>query len=248
MRFKSSRVLVALVAVFAIGAVAAASASAYTNPILENAKGEHVSKVKFTGEEDSLTFPVVNRELVKASECSSEKNTGELSTTGTGAAATTAGTTTLLFKGCKVSGLCKMTGSGMLHEGEVEVKLALSLVWVGKESEEKPGVRAAIPPLSAKPGNGEGGKLDMNCNTYTFDAEGAYIARTSRPLGEEFTRMELIAKETAAKQEDKTYTVEGKEGEIHLYSSWRGEPFEEAATELQYEEQAYGEAVKIAKS
>ena len=129
----------------------------------------------------------------------------------------------------------------------MEVKVALSLVWVGKESEEKPGVRVAIPPLSAKPGNGEGGKLDMECDLYSFDAEGAYIARTNRSLGEEFTRAEIIAKHTGAKQEDTKYTDEGKEGEIHLYSSWRGEPFEEAATELE-EEQTYGEAVKIAKS
>ena len=38
-----------LVAVCVMSVVGSATASAYTNPILENAKGEHASKVKFTG-------------------------------------------------------------------------------------------------------------------------------------------------------------------------------------------------------
>jgi hypothetical protein len=153
----------------------------------------------------------------------------------------------LLFKGCKIVDLGRCTGNGS-KVGEVEVKMALSLVWVGKESEEKPGVRVAIVPLSGKPGNGEGGKLEMTCDSFSWDAEGAYIARTSRKLGEEFTKVYLIANQTAAKQEYKKYTAEGKEGEIHLYSSWRGEPFQEAATRVEEEEQTYGETVTIAKS
>jgi hypothetical protein len=233
----------------ALSGIAVASASAYTNPILENAKGEHVSKVKLTGKAIDEPFPVVNSELVHGEPvCSSETSTGELSTIGTGAAATTSGTATLLFKGCKVNPLGKCTTSGRPNGGEVEVKVALSLVWVGKESEEKPGVRAAIPPLSAKPGNGEGGKLEMKCfGSEAFDTEGAYIASLARKLGEEFTRSEFLAKQKAAQQEDKKYTEEGKEGEIHFYSSWSGNPIEETATQLE-EEQTYGETVKIAKS
>jgi hypothetical protein len=240
--------LLAIMAMLVLSGVAAASASAYTNPILVNAKGEHVSKVTFTGEDEDEYFPVVDYELRNASTCGPETSTGELSTTGTGAAANTSGTATLLFKNCQVHGLGKCTSSGRPNSGEVDVKVALSLVWVGKESEEMPGVRVAIVPLSAKPGNGEGGKLEMKCDGYSFDIEGAYIASLNKKLGEEFTRSSLLAHQTAAKQEDKKYTEEGKEGEIHLYSSWRGEPFEEAATELEKEEQTYGETVKIAKS
>jgi hypothetical protein len=244
-------VQLAVMAMLALSGVAAASASAYTNPILENAKGEHVSKVKFTGKDEDGPFPVVNHELITSAECSSETSTGELSTTGTGAAATTSGTATLLFKKCNVdpAGKCQTLGR---NAGEVEEKVALSLVWVGKESEEKPGLRVAIPPLSAKPGNGEGGKLDMKCWGDTFETEGAFIGRLNRKLGEGFTETEFLAKQTAAKQEDKNYTAEGKEGEIHLYSRWNegngANPFEETATKLETERQTYGETVKIAKS
>ena len=48
--------LLAVVAVFVFSGIAAASASAYTNPILVNAKGEAVSKVKFTGVAEGRTF------------------------------------------------------------------------------------------------------------------------------------------------------------------------------------------------
>ena len=78
MRFKTSRVLLALVAVFAISAVTAAGASAYTNPILVNSKGEHVSKVKFTGIQagEGYDFPVVAPLWASTASCEGEKSTG----------------------------------------------------------------------------------------------------------------------------------------------------------------------------
>jgi hypothetical protein len=235
-------------AMLALSGIAVASASAYTNPILENAKGEHVSKAKFTGLDEKRSFPVAERELSKGGECSKETSTGELSTTGTGAAATTSGTATLLFKNCKTS-LGKCTTSGRPLGGEVEVKLALSLVWVGKESEEKPGLRAAIVPLSAKPGNGEGAKLEMKCWGDTFATEGAFIGSQNHGLGVEFTEAYFVATSIGEypEQRYKKYTQEGKEAEIHLYSSWGKTDFEETAAEFE-EEQTYGEKVKIAKS
>jgi hypothetical protein len=241
-------VLLGGLAMFALSGIAAASASAYTNPILENAKGEHVSKAKFTGLDEARSFPVVEREFSHGGECSKEAGTGELSTTGTGAAASTSGTATLLFKNCKAS-LGKCTTSGK-NAGEVEVKVALSLVWVGKESEEEPGLRAAIVPLSAKPGNGEGAKLEMKCWGDTFATEGAFIGPLSRGLGKEFTKTAFIATsigEYPVEQRYKKYTEEGKEAEIHLYSSWGKTDFEQTGTIFE-EEQTYGETVKIAKS
>jgi hypothetical protein len=241
-------VQLAVMAMLALSGIAAASASAYTNPILENAKGEHVSKAKFTGSDEARSFPVVEREFSHGGECSKETGTGELSTTGTGAAASTSGTATLLFTNCKAS-LGKCTTSGRPHGGEVEVKVALSLVWVGKESEEKPGLRAAIVPLSAKPGNGEGAKLEMKCWGDTFATEGAFIGPQSRELGVEFTRTDFVATSIGEEPEQryKKYTQEGKEAEIHLYSSWGKTDFEETGTEFE-EEQTYGENVKIGKS
>jgi hypothetical protein len=94
-------VLLGGLAMLALSGVAAASASAYTNPILENAKGEHVSKVKFTGRGPAGAVPIYDRYTGEYECGSGETSTGELSTTGTGSAATTSGTATFLFKGCR---------------------------------------------------------------------------------------------------------------------------------------------------
>jgi hypothetical protein len=45
----TKKLFLTLVAVCVMSVVGTATASAYTNPILVNAKGEHVTKVKFTG-------------------------------------------------------------------------------------------------------------------------------------------------------------------------------------------------------
>jgi hypothetical protein len=250
MQFKSSRVFIALVAVFAISAVTAASASAYTNPILVNSKGEHVSKVKFTGEDQEQNTPIAAPYLGKPDtyQCSTGKTTGELSTTGTGAAAVTSGTATTIFTHCKIVVEGNMTQKGKTKTGEIESKVALSLVWIGKESEEKPGVREAIVPMSEKSGNGKGTQLELTVGTTPFNVEGAFITSFNRKLGEEFTSDYLTAAEEGeAKQRYKKYTEEGKEGENTLFSSWDGSTFEESAARFE-EEQAYAEKVKIAKS
>jgi hypothetical protein len=136
MQFKSSRVFIALVAVFAISAVAAASASAYTNPILVNSKGEHVSKVKFTDEDQEQNTPIAARYFGKAGVflCNTGKTTGELSTTGTGAAAVTSGTATTIFKGCQVVDVGYMT-QGVRKQEKSKAKSRSR--WCGSEKNPK---------------------------------------------------------------------------------------------------------------
>jgi hypothetical protein len=248
MRIVSRRIFLVVMAVCVMSAVAVASASAYTNPILENSKGEHVSKVKFTtkfeGGAGVSDFPVLTDPA--AQECEKESGTGELSTTGTGTAAKTSGTLTAVFTGC-------MEGNdGWCHsgktQGEIESKLSFSLVWVGKESEEKPGVLSSITPMSEKPGNGKGGQLDFTCVGIPIKAEGAFVASFSYPkLGEALTTSGLVAQADELTQEYKKYTQEGKEGENNLFASSGGGLFAEAAASLN-EKQTYGETVKIAKS
>jgi hypothetical protein len=246
MRFKSSRVLVVLVAVFAIGAVTAASASAYTNPILVNAKGEHVSKVKFTGRSTSGSIPQPIQQVGASKwECEAEKSTGELSTTGTGTAAVTSGTDTVIYTGCDMGALGTCY-SGKTN-GEIEGKFSLSLAWIGKESEEQPGMRVSIPPMSEKPGNGKGGKWVYKCGGNPQEVEGAFVAPTTARLNKEFTTETLIATQTNGVQEHKKYTEEGKEGQNSLYANFAGGAFSESATALE-EEQTYAEKVKVAKS
>jgi hypothetical protein len=248
MRFKSSRVLVALVAVCAIGAVTAAGASAYTNPILENAKGEHATKVKFSGHEIPGKAPTAleNKVLLDNGECTSEEGTGELTTTGTGSAAKTSGTATFTFKGCKETNVrrCK-TGETV---GEMVYKTSLSLVWLGKEAEERFSLLAAIAPESKKPGNGEGGKLKFTCGGTPNELEGGFIATLgSLGLGETVSSGSLGAKIDELKQVNTKYTEEGIEQESSFWSKFETFAFEPAATELE-QYLTLSEAVKIAKS
>jgi hypothetical protein len=235
------RTFLTLVAVCVMSVVGTATASAYTNPILENAKGEHASKVKFTGRKSSGSSPVpITDRWTGQYSCSGETGTGELSTTGTGSAATTSGTATLVFKGCGVLTTGK-TG------GEFEMKVALSLVWLGKESEQRVGWLVAIPPESKEPGNGEGGKLKYTDQGAENELEGGFVASGHEKLGETFTEDTLIAKNDATQQELTKYTEEGKEQESMLWNRWHGLEFEKAAMSLE-EQQTYGETVKIVKS
>jgi hypothetical protein len=253
MRFKSSRVLVALVAVCAMTAVAAASASAYTNPILENAKGEHVTKVKFTGRTQggSGIVALENKALGDNGVCNSEEGTGELSTTGTGSAAKTSGTATFTFKGCKETQELSRCETGETS-GEMVYKTSLSLVWLGKESEESLGWLAAIAPESKKPGNGEGGKLKFTCagkNGIKNELEGGFVATLGgRGLGVTFTEGHIEAKISEfPKQEYTKYTEEGVEQESTFWSKLQEFAFEPAATELE-QFMLFPETVKIVKS
>jgi len=239
------KLFLTLVAVCVMSVVGTATASAYTNPILENAKGEHASKVKFTGKSMAKTAPVpITDRFTGQYACErGETGTGELSTTGTGSAASTSGTATLVFKGC--GGL--RTGS---TGGEFEMKVALSLVWLGKESEERAGFLVAIPPESKKPGNGEGGKLKYTDLGEPSELEGGFVASGHERLGETFTADTLIANRTEIQQALTKYTEEGKEQESILWSraqSLDKEPFEKAATSLE-EEETLAETVKIVKS
>jgi hypothetical protein len=246
-------VLVGGLAVLAFGAVATASASAYTNPILENAKGEHVSKVKFSGHAIGGTRSVAlaNKVLLDNYECGPEEGTGELSTTGTGSAAKTSGTATFTFKKCNNTqiGSCK-TGE---TAGEMVYKTSLSLVWLGKESEERLGVLAAIAPESKKPGNGEGGKLKFTCGGTPNELEGGFVAllgvsfRGEQELGEPFTHSIIRASINYPRQLYTQYTEEGIEQESSFWSKFKTEAFETAATEFE-QSTTFPETVKIVKS
>jgi hypothetical protein len=238
----NKKLFLTLVAVCVMSVVGTATASAYTNPILENAKGEHVSKVKFTGKSvaGSRTVPITDRWTGQYECKSGETSTGELSTTGTGSAATTSGTATLVFKGCTEL----RTGN---TGGEFEMKVALSLVWLGKESEERAGFLVAIPPESKQPGNGEGGKLKYTDHKVENELEGGFVASGHERLGETFTTDTLVARSDATQQDLTKYTEAGKEQESILWNRLDKEPFEKAATELE-EKETLSETVEIVKS
>jgi len=242
-----------LVAVCVMSVVGTATASAYTNPILENAKGEHVTKLKFTGhDQDGGGVALENKALGDNGVCNSEEGTGELSTTGTGSAAKTSGTATFTFKGCKETQELSRCETGETS-GEMVYKTSLSLVWLGKESEERLGWLAAIAPESKKPGNGEGGKLKFTCagkNGIKNELEGGFVAtpggwglgETTRTQGSIEARISEFPK-----QEFTKYTEEGVEQESTFWSKLQTFAFEPAATEFE-QFMMLSEAVKIVKS
>jgi hypothetical protein len=241
MRIVSRKLFLTLVAVCVMSVVGTATASAYTNPILVNAKDEHVTKLKFKGQTE-IAIPITDR-FTGQYECKGdETGTGELSTTGTGSAASTSGTATLVFKGCGE------LRSGKIG-GEFEMKVSLLLVWLGKESDGRVGVLVAIPPESKKPGNGEGGKLKYTDHGAENELEGGFVAELKNGLGEPSTAETLVAKNDGTQQEYTKYTEEGKEQESSLWNAYHldKEPFEKAATELE-EHQTFPEAVENVKS
>jgi hypothetical protein len=130
------------------------------------------------------------------------------------------------------------------------MKVSLSLVWLGKESEERVGVLAAIALESKKPGNGEGGKLKYTDHGAENELEGGFLAELKGGLGETSTVDALLAQRTETQQEFTKYTEEGKEQESILWNRWQALdklPFEKAATQFE-EEETFPEAVKNVKS
>jgi hypothetical protein len=227
----------ALLAAFALAAFASATAFAAENPTLLDSRGEAVSTVVTSKAETSeLQLSGGGTKI----ECSTELDSDTVATSKTGDGKTS-GTATVTFKGCKTAaGKCQNTAA----TGEITGTVATLLVWVGKETEKKPGTLVSILPLSTKPGNGKGGLLSFTCSGSKVNVEGSFIALTSRSLYEEFTTATLLARQSGGAQEDKKYTENGKEGTNTLFASSAGAAFVEAGEGIESEE-AYKQKVKI---
>jgi hypothetical protein len=229
----------AIMAVFAVLAVASASAVAAENPVLVNSAGGAVTNVSVKG-----TDPTVSRLKPTATgtatvECASEESATTLTTTlaGTGM---TSGTSKVTFKKCKTAaGKCANTGTE-----EITGTVSVLLVWVGKESEKKPGILVSILPYRGNPGSGTNQLLSFKCSGALVDVEGSFIALTSSALNELSTTSKLIAKQKEGVQEDQKYTENGVEGTNSLYSNQGGGPFGPAGEEVETEE-TYTTSVKI---
>jgi hypothetical protein len=129
MRFKSSRVLVVLLAVFAMSAVAAASASAAL-PELVNKEGKALVKNKLTTEiekgEGAVTFKETTANQFSV-ECGTAAVTGKFT-------GLKAGETTYTLTNCKgLGGKCTEAGKAT---GEMVFPFSLSLVYTSKASKE----------------------------------------------------------------------------------------------------------------
>jgi hypothetical protein len=223
----------------ALLAITATTATAAENPILVNSKGEAGTfHVKGNA---GLSFLETSIEGAPRLECESEASEATLTTTTTGTGMTS-GTSKVTFKKCKTpAGKCSNSG-----EGEITGTVSVLLVWVGKEANKTVGVLISILPYTGSP-DGKNGLLSYTCSGTLTDVEGSFIALTSRKtLGAVFTTATLEAKEKGkGKQEDKTYTENGKEGTNTLYTKTgiTGAPAE--GSETIENEETYTTSVKV---
>jgi hypothetical protein len=134
MRFKSSRVLLVLVAVFALSAVAAASASAAL-PEIVNKEGKALVKDKFSVSGDEERFQAVDFHINDVGKiqiyCEKTAVTGKFGGLKTGE-------TTFTLKSCKGDEKCTgVTETGEKRPvGEIVIPFSLTLVYTDKASKE----------------------------------------------------------------------------------------------------------------
>jgi hypothetical protein len=231
--------VLAIVAVFAVSVAASATAVAAENPVLVNSAGGAVTNLGVSGSA-GLSFLQPTTSGAPKVECATETSSGTVSTTTSGTGMTS-GTATVTFSKCKTAaGKCANKGTE-----EITGTVSTLLVWVGKESEKKPGILVSILPYSGNPGSGKNQLLSFKCSGVLSDVEGSFIALTNKALGEAFTKGKLIAKESSSGvQEDQKYTENGKEGTNSLYSNAGGGAFGPSAEEIENEE-TYTTSVKI---
>jgi len=234
----------ALVAVFAVAAVASASASAFTNPILLNAKGESV-KTTFTSASVAGTEPTLNVVGGAKVTCTGETSAGSVETTGTGVPRMTLGTSNVTFKGCQSgSNNCNSTGAAV---GEIKNSVSVLLVWVGTEANKTVGVLLSILPLSANPGNGAGAKVTFECGAAAkVEVEGSFCAPVKPGIGVSGATITLQATQSAngvqsTQSCEDNGVVKTKE---HLWSKLATETTFKEASEVVEDVQTYKEKVE----
>jgi hypothetical protein len=214
----------AIVAVFAVMAVASASALAVENPVLVNSSGSAATNVSVTGKQTGTSVPTLQTTAPGAAqvECASSESSATLNTSlaGTGM---TSGNGTVTFKKCKTAaGKCANKGTE-----EITGTVSILLVWVGKESNKTVGILISILPFTGSPGS-QNGLLSFKCSGVLVDVQGSFIALTNKALNVLSTTALLIAKATNGSQQDLTYTENGVTGTNPLYSNSGGGAFAKA--------------------
>jgi hypothetical protein len=232
----------ALSTVFVVVALASATARASENPVLVTSTGAAfngtVSAKSLTG--TTLSGTGAGDAQI---ECATDSGSGTVVTTKTGEGRTS-GTGTDTLTGCKTAaGKCQNTSKS----GEITGTISVTLVWLGKESEKKPGILTSILTLSSSPGNGKGALLSFLCSSELVDNEGAFLASLSRELNEKFTTIGVTAKQSGGIQDDKEYTENGKTGTDTLFTSVNHGAFDASGREGEGEA-TYSESVEMTEN
>jgi hypothetical protein len=213
--------MMALLAVFCLGAIAAATASAAA-PELINSKGEEF-KGKFTGEGGSGTLETVGGNEIK---CSKTSATGEVTKA-------KGGETTITFTGCEaLKGFAKCNSKPKKASGEIVTKLSFLLVLEFTSSGElEPAIYLTILPAKST--------VELECTALqTLLVRGGLLALLG-PEGKKGKTLTLEAKQSKGKQATTEYResatgtrklVEGLETEGKGAKTFGFEQSGEAAT------------------
>jgi hypothetical protein len=229
----------AITVAFGLMAAASASAIAAENPVLVNSAGGAVTNLIVSGKDSAISFLQPTSVGAPKVECASAEGSGTVSTTSVGTGETF-GTGTVTFKKCKTAaGKCSNKGTE-----EITGTAATLLVWLGKESEKKPGILSFAAPQSGTPGNGKGTLLSFKCSGVLVDSEGGFLSLINRALGESFVVGLSIARQVAGAQEDQRYTENGIEATDSIFTSSGGGAFGPAGEEAE-SEGTFSTVVKI---
>ncbi|MGO9319592.1 MAG: hypothetical protein ACLQBY_02145 [Solirubrobacteraceae bacterium] len=178
--------------IFALCAVASATASAAWMPQIVNAKGELPGKTGFTGTGAASTFETKSGEAVR---CKESKTRGKI----TGASSDEAETK---FTGCSaVAGLlkCKSKGSA---SGEIVFKVDSELVWLNEAEESEPGEDLSLPEA-----------VTIECTglaSETLKVKGSSLCQVT-PFQTLGTTATLACKQTKGVQTFTKYFLEGND-------------------------------------
>jgi hypothetical protein len=184
-------VVLAALAVFAVSAVANASAFA-SEPELVNSTGGSAAGTTVTGEAGKATLQVKEEGSII---CTKATNKGEVTGLKTG-------TGTTVFTGCEFAGLkCNTTGTA----GEISVTTSFLAVYKGPVATAVPGVLTTVSPLTIKCGS-----------TQTLVVEGTFLS-AAKPAKELTTKGEFVAAQKEGKQDTNEYE-ETKGGTVHTAS------------------------------
>jgi hypothetical protein len=182
-------ILLTLVAVFAMSAIASATASAKTTmPEIVNSKGETPVKKGFTSTSPESTLETVGGHFVK---CKADTVKGKLT-------GPSSDESEIKFTACSTTlGLKCSTGS---TSGEIVLKVNSELVWLNKSEESEPGEDLSLPS-----------ELTIKCSSLeTLKVKGSTICAIS-PFKSLSTSGTITCKQTSGKQEHTTFFLGGTE-------------------------------------
>ena len=196
MRFKPRHVLLALVAVFAMSAVAASTASAAAPEFKPS------TKQAFTGSTGTITF---ERSSYSPTVCTKGTSTGEIT------GASTVGAVVLTLTGCesKEGPGCKFKSVGAKNNGEIVTSALVGELGEVKTTEATTGVGLLLKPASGT----EWAKIEAPCILPEWESMKGEVTAEVTPIKTLAKTVELVLTGKSGAQRIKKITIKGKVNE-----------------------------------